>query len=205
MLESCESDEQPGECALNTKNGHARRTNWWLAASGLALFAGAVGAATSRGTFTQELRQNMEAIHQEVYLDAPPERVYAALTDGKQFQQVVLLSGAVQSGMVKAAQAAHIASEVGGAFAIFGGFVTGRQIELVKDVRIVQAWRPGDWPAGVYSIARFDLQKQGSGTLLVFDHTGFPAGAGEHLAEGWKMNYWQPLAKFLESAPRKVQ
>jgi uncharacterized protein YndB with AHSA1/START domain len=140
----------------------------------------------------------------EVYLDAPPERVYDALTDGKQFQQVVLLSGAVQSGMVKAAQPAHFASKVGSAFAIFGGFVTGRQIELVDDVRIDQAWRPGDWPAGVYSIARFDLQKQGSGTLLVFDHTGFPAGAGEHL-EGWKMNHWQPLAKFLESAARKVQ
>lgn len=147
----------------------------------------------------------MEAIHQEVYLDAPPERVYAALTDGKQFQQVVLLSGAVQSGMVKATQPAHIASEAGGAFAIFGGFVTGRQIELVRDARIVQAWRPGDWPAGVYSIARFDLQKRGSGTLLVFDHTGFPAGAGEHLAQGWKMNYWQPLARFLGSEARKPE
>lgn len=147
----------------------------------------------------------MEAIHQEVYFDAPPERVYAALTDGKQFQQIVLLSGAVQSGMIKTTPPAKIAAEDGGAFAIFGGFITGRQIELVKDVRIVQAWRPGDWAAGTYSIARFELRKQGSGTLLVFEHTGFPAGAAGHLAEGWKMNYWQPLAKFLSSEARKDQ
>jgi len=26
-------------------------------------------------------------------------------------------------------------------------------------------------------------------------HTGFPKGDGEHLAEGWKINYWQPMEK----------
>jgi hypothetical protein len=50
---------------------------------------------------------------------------------------------------------------------------------------------------GVYSIEKFDLARQGSGTLLVFEHTGFPQGEAQHLAQGWKMNYWQPLAKFL--------
>jgi activator of HSP90 ATPase len=204
-MQSSEFDEQSVECELDTENGHTRRTTCWSPVLGLALCAGAVSAPMSPGTLTQEIRQKMAAIHQEVYFDAAPERVYAALTDGKQFQQVVLLSGAVQSGMVKATQPAQIVAQAGGAFAVFGGFITGRQIELVKDVRIVQAWRPGDWPAGAYSIARFDLQKQGSGTLLVFEHTGFPAGAAEHLAEGWKMNYWQPLAKFLGAQARQVQ
>jgi activator of HSP90 ATPase len=108
-----------------------------------------------------------------------------------------LLSGAMQSGMIKATPPAQITAEAGGAFAIFGGFVTGRQIELVPNVRIVQAWRPADWAAGVYSIARFELAQQGSGTLLVFEHTGFPQGAADHLAQGWKLNYWQPLEKVL--------
>jgi hypothetical protein len=39
--------------------------------------------------------------------------------------------------------------------------------------------------------------EQGSDTKLVFDHTGFPKGDAEHLVEGWKTNYWQPLTKFL--------
>jgi activator of HSP90 ATPase len=187
---------------VNTKSIRARRAAWWPAALGLALWALTATAAGSPATFTQHIGRTMEAIHQEVHLAAAPERVYAALTDAKQFQQIVLLSGAVKSGLVKPTQAAQIAAQAGGAFAIFGGFVTGRQIELLKDVRIVQAWRPGDWPAGVYSIARFELRKEGAGTLLVFDHSGFPAGAAEHLAEGWEMNYWQPLAKFLESQAR---
>jgi Activator of Hsp90 ATPase homolog 1-like protein len=55
----------------------------------------------------------------------------------------------------------------------------------------------GSWEPGIYSIARFELVEQGSGTKIVFDHTGFPKGKAEHLAEGWKINYWEPLEKVL--------
>jgi activator of HSP90 ATPase len=68
---------------------------------------------------------------------------------------------------------------------------------LVPDTRLVQAWRPQDWPPGVYSIVKFELVDQGAGTLLVFDQTGFPASDAEQLVQGWKMNYWQPMAKVL--------
>jgi hypothetical protein len=39
--------------------------------------------------------------------------------------------------------------------------------------------------------------EQGSGTKIVFDHTGFPKGKAEDLASGWKAHYWEPLAKLL--------
>jgi activator of HSP90 ATPase len=92
---------------------------------------------------------------------------------------------------------AEISRDVGGAFSLFGGFITGRHVELVPNVRVVQAWRPGDWPPGVYSIVRFELVEQGSGCKIVFDHTGFPKGTAESLASGWKAHYWEPLAKVL--------
>ena len=50
---------------------------------------------------------------------------------------------------------------------------------------------------GVYSIVRFELTDQGVGTKIVFDHTGFPGGEGEHLASGWQAHYWDPLEKYL--------
>jgi activator of HSP90 ATPase len=90
-----------------------------------------------------------------------------------------------------------ISREVGGTFSIFGGHITGRQIELVPNQRIVQAWRVVDWDPGVYSIAKFELLEQGTGTKLVFDHTGFPKGDAEHLAQGWKSHYWDSIDKFL--------
>jgi uncharacterized protein YndB with AHSA1/START domain len=164
--------------------------------AGLSITAG-VAAVRAAGNNTEEVSRTMEAIHQEVSFKASRERVYAALTDAGEFHKVTLLSGAVRSGMVKATQATQIAREAGGAFALFGGHIVGRQIELVPPQRIVQAWRPADWEPGVFSVVRFELLEQGRGTRLVFDHTGFPKGQGEHLAQGWKMNYWEPLEKYL--------
>jgi uncharacterized protein YndB with AHSA1/START domain len=139
----------------------------------------------------------MDAIHQEVSFEAPRRRVYAVLTDAHEFQKVVALSGAVGSGKVKTNIPAQIGREAGAPFSIFGGFVGGRIIEMVPDTRLVQAWRPQDWPPGVYSIVKFELVDQGAGTLLVFDQTGFPASDAQQLVQGWKMNYWQPMAKVL--------
>jgi activator of HSP90 ATPase len=168
--------------------------------AGLAAGTAAVGARSIQAAPVApapELAHNMDAIHQEVPFQAPRARVYSLLTHAHEFQKVVVLSGAVSSGKVRADVPARIGREAGAAFSIFGGFVRGRIIELVSDTRLVQAWRPQDWPPGVYSIVKFELVAQGAGTLLVFDHTGFPAGEADQLAQGWKMNYWQPMAKVL--------
>ena len=168
--------------------------------AGLSVSAGiaAIRADESRAADdAEEISRAMEAIHQEVSFEASRERVYAALTDAGEFHKLTLLSDAMRSGMVKATPATQISRESGGPFSLFGGHIVGRQIELVSPQRIVQAWRPVDWEPGVYSVARFELHEQGRGTHLVFDHTGFPKGQGEHLAQGWRMNYWQPLEKYL--------
>jgi activator of HSP90 ATPase len=85
----------------------------------------------------------------------------------------------------------------GGEFSLFGGYITGRNIELVPSERVVQAWRAQSWGVGIYSVARFELVEQGAGTKIIFDHTGFPVGQAEHLAQGWRANYWEPIAKVL--------
>src|SRR6267154_169382 len=128
---------------------------------------------------------------------AGAEEEISHTTEAKQFDKVIQLSAAVKSGQAKAPNPPEISREAGGAFALFGGYIFGRQLELVPNERIVQAWRVGSWDPGIFSIARFELVEQGTGTKIVFDHTGFPKGDGEHLAQGWKMNYWEPMEKFL--------
>jgi activator of HSP90 ATPase len=127
-------------------------------------------------------------IHQEVLFAAGPDRVYRALTEGKQFSA---LSGAP----------ADVSSDEGASFSCFGGMITGRNVELVPGKRVVQAWRAATWEPGAYSIARFSLEPNGKGTLLIFDHTGFPEGQGEHLEAGWRANYWEPMKKYLSIQP----
>lgn len=124
-------------------------------------------------------------IHQEISFNAAPRRVYQALLDARQFSEFT--GGAP----------AQIDPVVGGAFSCFGGMITGRNVELDPDRRIVQAWRAGSWPEGVYSIVRFELTGQGAGTQLTFDHSGFPDGQREHLDGGWHKMYWEPLRKYL--------
>src|SRR5579862_5809954 len=137
-----------------------------------------------------------EAIHQEPTISAAPHRVYQALTQAKQFDRLVALSEAAKSMPSKPAPT-QIAARPGGEFALFGGYITGRFIELSSDDLIVQAWRVGDWGRGVFSIARFELRGEGAGTKILFDHTGFPVGQAEHLAQGWYANYWRPLQGLL--------
>jgi activator of HSP90 ATPase len=148
------------------------------------IFSAAVPEADRNG-----ISHTSESIHQEVRFQAPRRRVYEALTDEKKFGQVTdfIMKGAP----------ATISPEVGGSFSIFGGVIQGRNIELLPYERLVQAWREKDWPSGTYSIVRFQLDEQGSGTKLIFDHTGFPQGAASHLAPGWWSHYWEPLQKFL--------
>ena len=143
-----------------------------------------------------EISHTAEAIHQENTFKASRKRVYEALTDTGQFDKVIEISGAKKS-MALGTKPTEISTEVGGAFVLFGGHIVGRQIELVPNERIIQAWRVVDWEPGVYSIARFELKEQGAGTRIVFDHTGFPQGLGDHLATGWKLHYWEPLETFL--------
>jgi activator of HSP90 ATPase len=162
-----------------------------IAFGGLALSSRKAGAET-----TEEISHTAESIHQEPVINASPKRVYEALLDAKQFDQVVQLSGAMKS-MRLGDKPTEISREVGGAFALFGGYITGRHVELLPGQRIVQAWRTGSWDLGVYSIARFELVEQAPATRIVFDHTGFPIGAAGTLASGWKEHYWEPLNKLL--------
>ena len=169
--------------------------------SGLGLagtaFASTSSPRTARLAGSEEITHTCEAIHQEVLFRASRKRVYEALTETKQFDKIVELSGVMKSGMPPGAAPTEIGHEAGGAFSLFGGYIAGRHVELVPNARIVQAWRTGSWNPGVYSIAKFELADQGYGTKLVFDHTGFPQGEAQHLAEGWKINYWEPLEKSL--------
>lgn len=124
-------------------------------------------------------------IHQEVRIKARPEKVYSALTNAREFSEV---TGAP----------ADIAAVEGGAFSLFGGQITGRNVELRVNEGLVQAWRVGAWPKGVYSIVRITLERAGDETNLILDHSGFPDGAAEHLESGWPKMYWQPLKTYLE-------
>jgi activator of HSP90 ATPase len=168
----------------------ARVTRRNLLAGGVAAFAGIASASRAQAQQAMPEKKStgeeakITALHQEIDLKAEPHRVYSILLDSKQFAAFT-------------GRAATIDPTPGGAFKMFGGMIEGRNIELVPDARIVQAWRPASWDAGIYSIVEFQLRAQSGGIKLVLDHKGFPEGDFAHLDPGWHMQYWEPLVKYL--------
>jgi activator of HSP90 ATPase len=132
-------------------------------------------------------------IHQSAYFKVAPAQVYKTL-----LSSVAFSASTKKSFDMFTASSAKIDSVVGGTFSLFDGHITGRILELVPDQRIVEAWRVVDWPAGAYSIARFDISPEGSGTRVIFEHVGFPEGLKEHLSIGWQQHYWDAMTKYFQ-------
>jgi uncharacterized protein YndB with AHSA1/START domain len=125
------------------------------------------------------------AIHMEHLYPAPASKVFEAMMDDKQMAFWTNIPQTI------------IMPVEGGRFWTFGGRVLGRIIELVKDRRLVQAWRSFDWPKGLYSMVRIELVPQGAQTLVIFEMLNFPERQRAHIEDAWKTLYWVPLGRYL--------
>lgn len=129
------------------------------------------------------------SIHREALIEARPDQIFELLTDGAAF--------AAATGMP-----AELTDREGDAFTLFGGRIEGRQVELVRGRRVVQAWRLGGahdspWDPGVFSVVRFTLQPEAAGTRLVIDHDGIPAEWADHVAGGYPAFYEEPIRRYF--------
>jgi activator of HSP90 ATPase len=163
-----------------------------LLLTGIAAGLGALAARTALAQAQMQEKPSdpahaaLTSIHYDIDFKASPQRIYETLLGSKQFAAFTGLP-------------ADIDPRPGGVFSMFGGLIVGRNVELVANQRIVQAWRPTHWEPGIYSIVHFELKPRGSEATLVFDHTGFPAGEYDHLDGGWNAHYWEPMKKYFAS------
>ena len=110
------------------------------AIAGVAVAFGALAAGSEVWGKTQQMQEapstvanrTRTSLHQEVDFRASSQRIYEVLLDSKQF--------AACTGMP-----ADIDPKAGGALSMFGGLIVGRNVELIPNQRIVQAWRPTHW------------------------------------------------------------
>ena len=125
-------------------------------------------------------------IEQTVTFKARPHVVYEMLMDSAEHAR---FTGAEAS----------ISREVGGAFTAYGGALTGTNIELAPDAKIVQSWRASDWPEGHYSTVTYLLEEADGGTRLTFTQTGVPEHSYDDINQGWRDHYWSKMSSSLES------
>src|SRR5277367_1101985 len=65
-----------------------------------------------------------DSIHQEPLISATPQRVYEALTKAELFNRLIQFSDAIKS-MSLAPKPAEIDAQPGGAFSLYGGYISG--------------------------------------------------------------------------------
>ena len=126
-------------------------------------------------------------IRQTVTFKASPHEVYEALMDSRKHARFT------QS-------PARFSRKVGGPISAYGGYITGANLELVPDQKIVQAWHASEWPEGHMSKATFKLAPVPGGTRLTFTHSGVPDEFFADIKQGWIDNYWVPMRAMLNKS-----
>jgi activator of HSP90 ATPase len=100
---------------------------------------------------------------------------------------------------------ARISRKVGGKWSAHSGMIGGKNLALVPNKMIVQAWRSAGWkttdPDSVL-VVRFERAPGGARVHL--SHVGVPQHDHKGVTQGWRKYYWKPWKKYLAAQKRSA-
>jgi activator of HSP90 ATPase len=114
-------------------------------------------------------------------IPAPPEEVYAALTNPATIQ---LWSG----------EPAEMSTTPGEEFSLWEGSIVGQNLEFEEGRKIVQEWYFGEQEDP--SIVTIILHPDKKGTSAELKHTNIPDEAYQDIIQGWQEAYFGALIDF---------
>jgi uncharacterized protein YndB with AHSA1/START domain len=123
-----------------------------------------------------------------VLINAPAEKVWAALTDRK-----AIAGWMGQEGL-------KVTLRKGGRFAFFGGATTGKFTVIQKPNTLEYTWRQQEWPKDwADSLVHWELKPKGGRTQVRLVHSRFPnKHERDGHAEGWDLYFLGPMKAWLE-------
>ena len=125
------------------------------------------------------------AIEQSVRFNASPAELFEMYLDSKKHS-------AATGG------AARMSRKPGGEFTAWDGQLGGRNLLIVKNRMIVQAWRSTHWKASnTDSILILRFSKAPGGAQVDLTHVNVPEHDHAGVTEGWPKYYWEPWKKYL--------
>jgi activator of HSP90 ATPase len=93
--------------------------------------------------------------------------------------------------------AADCSDQEGDSFTAWDGYITGRNLKLVKDAKIIQSWRTSQFnDSDEDSQLEIRLKKTDGGTELLLIHTDIPEGQPDY-QQGWIDNYFVPMHHYF--------
>ena len=121
-------------------------------------------------------------------IPASPQAIYDAWLDGR------------RHGRMTGTETAKGSSKVGGALTVHGGYISGKNLELVPGKKIVQAWRTTEFHDGdPDSRLTVVFEAVAGGTKVTLSHSGIARG-GDRYKQGWKDYYFAPMKEYFAAA-----
>ena len=126
--------------------------------------------------------KKMKDLKRYYSLPAEPKDVYNALTNKKMIE-------------IWTGEDAVMEQEVNTEFSLWGGSVSGVNLEFEENRKIVQQWFFGEQEEP--SIVTVILHPEKKGTSVELHHTNIPDEAYENIADGWKEDYFGALKELF--------
>ena len=103
--------------------------------------------------------------------------------------------------------AAKMSAKLGAKVTAWGGYISGKNLELVPGKRIVQSWRTTKFTdAHEDSTITVMLAAIKGGTRLTLRHANVPDGQTSYQKGGWRDHYFRPMqAYFAKQKPAKAK
>jgi len=93
--------------------------------------------------------------------------------------------------------AATISAKVGDNFSAWDGYISGQNINLELNKRIVQSWRTSQFDdSELDSQIEIQLDEINGKTELTLIHSNLPE-SGEHYKQGWEDHYFEPMRNYF--------
>jgi len=139
-----------------------------------------------------QAKQKVGTIRQKVLIPgATPEDIYGAFLSSKGHSA---MTGTKSS----------ISARKGAKFSAGDGYISGKNVELVKGKKIVQEWQTSEWPEDYGpSTLEINLREKGDGTELSLIQTNVPKSQVEYYEKGWEDFYWKPMKEYFGKNSRK--
>lgn len=124
----------------------------------------------------------MKTFKKTFKINAEPADVYSAITNPFTIE---LWSG----------YPAAMSEEPGSEFSLWEGDITGKNLDFVKDKKVVQEWYFGDQIER--SIVTITIHPEKENSVVVVEHTNIPDGDYDEIALGWQEYYIGAILNFF--------
>ncbi len=97
---------------------------------------------------------------------------------------------------------AKITAKEGAKYSSYSGYISGKNLQLIKDKLIVQTWRAQDWnKSDIDSTFIINLEAKGKDVVLHMIHVNVPDKQASSTDKGWHDYYWKPWKQYLAGKP----